>query len=77
MNEFHRLDITKRVTARISEDLIELYCGKDSIGRLVINEEGKQYELAERFLFEDGRIFKLYERDCGHEQYGEACELGW
>ncbi|MGD6816952.1 DUF2553 family protein [Metabacillus sp. 84] len=77
MEDFHRLDITRRVTAKVSDDLIELFCGKNSIGWLVINEEGKQYDLIEGFVIENGRIYKLYERNGGQQQYGEACDLGW
>ncbi|WP_338777731.1 DUF2553 family protein [Metabacillus sp. FJAT-52054] len=77
MSEYHMLDITKRVTAKLSDDLIELYCGKDCIGLLVINEEGKQYDLMEGFILEEGRIYKLYDRNCGQQQYAEGCDLGW
>ncbi|MFY4774504.1 DUF2553 family protein [Metabacillus sp. RGM 3146] len=77
MNDYHKLEVTKRVTAKVQEEFIELYVGRELIGKLVINEEGKQYDLTYDYLFEDGKIFKLYERNCEHQQYAEGCDMGW
>ncbi|MRX73962.1 DUF2553 family protein [Bacillus lacus] len=77
MEEYHKFDVTHKIFARIIEEEIELYISKDYVGRLVITEEGRKYDLVYDYVYEDGRIYKLYDRSCPQKQYAEGCDMGW
>ncbi|MFC0274508.1 DUF2553 family protein [Metabacillus herbersteinensis] len=77
MSEFHKFDVTDRILAKLQADFMELYIGKECIGKLVINSDGKQYELVSGYLYEEERVFRLYERCTEQIQYAEGCDLGW
>ncbi|MBD1380197.1 DUF2553 family protein [Metabacillus arenae] len=77
MGEYHKLDVTNRVIGKVLEDHIELFLGKECIGKLVMTDEGRQYDLESGYLREEGRIYKLYAKNCEQTQYAEGCDLGW
>lgn len=68
-NEYYIFDITKRVKAKITDDLIEVYCGKDCIGLIVINEEDNHFKL------EEERDDKFYDQNRNQLQYSEDCDI--
>ncbi|WP_243385994.1 DUF2553 family protein [Bacillus kexueae] len=77
MDKFLKLDVTDRLEIKLDEEDILLFYGKDCIGMLVINEDGKQYDLVDGFIQEGKRIFRLFRQNDASESYTENCDLGW
>jgi hypothetical protein len=78
MEKTFKLDITDRVTIKIkTEGYMDLFFNREKIGEIVITPEGKQYELEEGFIREEGKIYKVYRLDQEPLQYVEGCDLGW
>ncbi|MEK3807575.1 DUF2553 family protein [Bacillus sp. FSL H8-0547] len=78
MSDYHKLDVTNRVVAKLHGEFIELYIGKEYIGKLVITSDGREYELVNGFMMEEDRFYRVYERNCElQQQYAEGCDMGW
>jgi hypothetical protein len=77
MEKTYKLDITDRVTIKIKKGYMDLFFNRGKIGKIVITPEGKQYELDEGFVHEEGKIYKIYQLDQEPLQYVEGCDLGW
>lgn len=72
-----KLDVTDRIQIKINgEDLI-LLDGKKCIGKLVIKENEKQYDLVEGYTYENRRIYRVFLRDDICQSYTKDCDLGW
>jgi len=77
MVKYLKLDVTDRIQIKIDgEDLI-LLDGRSCIGKLVINEGEKQYDLVEGYEHENHRIYRLFLRDDFCQSYTKDCDLGW
>lgn len=78
MSDYHKLDVTDRVVAKLLGEFMELYIGKEYIGKLVITSDGREYELVNGFMMEEDRFYRVYERNCElQQQYAEGCDMGW
>ncbi|MGD6795463.1 DUF2553 family protein [Metabacillus indicus] len=78
MSDYHKLDVTDRVVAKLHGEFMELYIGKEYIGKLVITSGGREYELVSGFIMEEDRFYRMYERNCElQQQYAEGCDMGW
>ncbi|MBM7704858.1 DUF2553 family protein [Metabacillus iocasae] len=77
MSMFHIMDVTERVYAKIREDCVELYFHTECIGKVILSEEGKEYDLHEGYAYEDNKILKLINCEENVPPYVEDCDLGW
>lgn len=77
MEKYLKLDVTDRVQIKIDEEDILLFYGKDCIGMFVINEDGKQYDLVDGYVYEEKRIYRLFRNEDCNQSYTEGCDLGW
>lgn len=61
MSRILKIDITENITAKFKKDYLELYSNKYLIGRYYVYTEGKMMELAEGYMHENGRFYKIVE----------------
>jgi hypothetical protein len=78
MEMLHIMNVTERVSAKLKNGHMELYFHKELIGRIVFSDEGKEYELHEGYVYEEGQILKVIDLSSTISRpYVEGCDLGW
>lgn len=74
----HIMNVTERVRAKLKDGYMELYFHKELIGTITFSEEGKQYDLQEGYVYEEGQILKVIDASSIIPgPYVEGCDLGW
>ncbi|MDQ0245955.1 hypothetical protein J2S09_003533 [Bacillus fengqiuensis] len=74
----HIMNVTERVSAKLKDGYMELYFHKELIGTISFSEEGKQYDLQEGYVYEEGQILKVIDASSIIPgPYVEGCDLGW
>ena len=74
----HIMNVTERVNAKLKDGYMELYFHKELIGTISFSEEGKQYDLQEGYVYEEGQILKIIDASSiTPGPYVEGCDLGW
>ncbi|WP_096202511.1 YusG family protein [Bacillus sp. FJAT-45350] len=80
MNDNHlkKVDVTSKVEGKLENGAMNLYIDEAKVGKIVMTNQGNQYEMAEDFEFEENKVYR-YENDHPEKekQYVEGCDMGW
>ncbi|OLO28532.1 hypothetical protein BTR23_17490 [Alkalihalophilus pseudofirmus] len=76
--QMKKVDVTSKVDGKLENGAMNLYMDEARIGKIIMTNQGNQYEMAEGFEFDSNKVYR-YENAHPEKQdkYVDDCDLGW
>jgi Protein of unknown function (DUF2553) len=77
MGRILKIDITDNLIAKFKEKYLEVYSSGFCIGKYYIDGKEKKVDLAEGYIYEKGRFYKIIDIGREEKSYVEDGHVGW